>query len=87
MRLLLLLLCLAVPACSSLPSSRVGVAYEPVTFPADGATLKADLIRPRSTTGPFPAVVVVHGEYGPTGRVKDAASQTGSASINVTVAN
>lgn len=76
MRVAILLLCVLVPACSgALPSSRVGVAVERVTYPAGDTTLKADLIRPRSTTGPFPAVVVIHGDHGPTARVTDAATK------------
>ncbi len=78
MRWLVLLLCLVVPACSGRPTSRAGVVYAPVAYSAGDVTLKAEVIRPAGT-GPFPPIIVVHGDHGPTPRVRDVATRLADA--------
>jgi carboxymethylenebutenolidase len=78
MRTTLAILCLLLPACSSLPSSRRGVALEPVSFPSGDTTLNARVIRPAGT-GPFPPVVVVHGDFGPTSAIQANATRLADA--------
>jgi carboxymethylenebutenolidase len=78
MRRTLTFLCLLLSACSSLPSSRQGVVFEPVSYPAGATTLKGQVIRPAGT-GPFPAVIVVHGDHGPTFAIQDNARRLADA--------
>lgn len=72
-RIVALLLALAaMPACSTGPSVR-GVVSEPVKLTgADAVEIPVQVIRPAGN-GPFPPVIVVHGDLGPTYGVQDNA--------------
>lgn len=75
MRALLLFLCVLLPACSGKAvTSRVGVVFERPSYAVDDAILNAEVIRP-ARTGPFPAVILVHGDHGLTSKVRDAATR------------
>ncbi|PKR90130.1 carboxymethylenebutenolidase [Pleomorphomonas diazotrophica] len=44
-----------------------------VEFPGDGGTMKGYLVRPKSATGPLPAVMVIHENRGLNGHIEDVA--------------
>jgi carboxymethylenebutenolidase len=44
-----------------------------VGFPGDGGTMKGYLARPKSATGPLPAVMVIHENRGLNGHIEDVA--------------
>lgn len=44
-----------------------------VEFPGDGGTMKGYLARPKSATGPLPAVMVIHENRGLNGHIEDVA--------------
>jgi carboxymethylenebutenolidase len=71
MRLLLLLSCLCLVGCSR-RSKEVAAKTETVSYSAGKETIKAILNRP-SGKGPFPAVVVIHGDFGVTDSIREHA--------------
>jgi carboxymethylenebutenolidase len=70
-------LLLLLTACAAKPATGPDVVAEAVSYRSRGETVRGLLYRPAGE-GPFPAVVVVHGDYGLTAGVKEQARRLGA---------